>query len=102
MQIKSEQITQSYKGELEQSIVLAFERVNILPENVISIANDVRLAFPKYTTDELTTAIRKGSFGEFGRTYRMSTQEICIWVREHVGYKPDFDKIKEYSKLKGL
>tara|TARA_R110002124_G_scaffold283449_2_gene459470 strand:- start:1188 stop:1334 length:147 start_codon:yes stop_codon:yes gene_type:complete len=32
----------------------------------------------------MLTAIKKGALGEFGRTYRMSTQEVCIWINEHL------------------
>ena len=83
---------------MPQSIALAFQRVNVEPVKVSEIAEDVKKAFPKCTENELIEAIRRGALGEFGRTYRMSTQEVCIWIREHVGHKPDKEKVLELMK----
>lgn len=92
--------------QLSQSIVLAFKRVNVQPERVLDIAEDIVKTFPTIDEKDLIEAVKRGALGEFGRTYRMSTQEVCIWVREYIkstsekkGY--DVDEIqREYDKIK--
>jgi hypothetical protein len=29
-------------------------------------------------------ALRNGGLGKYGRTYKLSTQEVCYWIREHI------------------
>lgn len=33
--------------------------------------------------DHILKAIRNGSLGRYGKTFKLSTQEICIWIREY-------------------
>jgi hypothetical protein len=28
--------------------------------------------------------LRNGGLGKYGRTYKLSTQEVCYWIREHI------------------
>lgn len=101
---KLENNIQTYEGRLPKAIVLAFQRVNVQPERIMGISDDVKRAFPKIEEKDLIEAIKRGALGEFGRTYRMSTQEVCIWVREHlkkvVGTYNVDDILKEYKKIK--
>lgn len=100
---KLEDSIQTYEGKLPKSIVLAFQRVNIQPERVMGISDDIKRTFPKIEEKDLIEAIRRGALGEFGRTYRMSTQEVCIWIREHLksvlgAYNVD-EILKELEKI---
>lgn len=85
--------------------MVAFNRVNVEPDRVLGIAEDIVKTFPSVNENDLVEAIRRGALGEFGRTYRMSTQEVCIWIREYIksriekkGYDTD-EIIKELEKL---
>ena len=86
LQTKSEERIQTYKREelLKQSIALAFERTNLPAFNIDNLVNDVNIKFINLPNEIILTAIKKGALGDFGRTYRMSTQEICIWINEHL------------------
>lgn len=83
---KSEEITQIYKRKelLNQSVLIAIDRVNSQPLNVPDIVEDVLNEFDYLDIDIILKAIKSGSLGVYGRTYKMSTQEVCIWIREYV------------------
>lgn len=88
----SENNTQIYKQNKEVlglSIALAFERTNTPPFDINKLTQDVLEEFKKQDIKIITTAIKKGSLGAFGKTYKLSTQEVCIWIREYLKtYKP--------------
>jgi len=79
----SEQNTQNF-SKVEKSIVLAFERVGLMPEHISNISNDLKSAFPTAKDEIIIEVIKEGALGAYGRTYRMSSQEICIWVRGYL------------------
>jgi hypothetical protein len=45
--------------------------------------NDVLTEFPRVSEDTFIKAIRNGSLGKYGKTYKLSTQDVCVWVREY-------------------
>jgi hypothetical protein len=45
--------------------------------------NDISTEFPRLKDEDLKKAIRAGGLGKYGKTYRLSTQEVCIWIREY-------------------
>lgn len=69
--------------EIKKELVIALDRTGIgnVEENIldrISIAilqnfKDVNLSF-------LLEAINDGGLGRYGRSYRFSVQEICLWI----------------------
>lgn len=101
-QKKLEKTTPIYK-ELVASVAIAFERVGLSPEGVQiidNIANDINKKYKGIELNHLTQAIKNGAMGDYGRTYRMSTQEVSIWVKEYIKENPDAEPIVE--KLKRL
>lgn len=85
-QNKSELAIQTSKNleTIKKSMVLAFERTNLPVFNLDNLVNDISSEFKGKDINLITKAIRNGSLGLYGRTYRMSTQEVCIWVREYL------------------
>lgn len=83
---KSELTTQTFKNleTLKTSITLAFERTNQPISDVNNMVRDVYSEFSTKDINQITKAIKNGSLGLYGRTYRMSTQEVCIWIREYL------------------
>jgi len=65
------------------SLCKAVERTGSEKTDIPAILKDVAEEFPTMTTDEVCKAIRKGSLGVYGKTYKLTTQEVCIWIREH-------------------
>ena len=71
-------------NDLRQSLALAFERTATEPYNIDYMILDIATEFPKLSDDELTTAIRNGSLGKYGKVYKLSTTEVCFWIREYL------------------
>ena len=70
-------------NSLMQSIALVFERTSTDPRNIEGMVKDILKEFPDVTDDEITNSLRNGSLGRYGKTYKLSTQEICGWIREY-------------------
>ena len=74
--------------KFQYAVVAIEERLNIKLEwDFIKVQNchkDISSKFKGVPQEKIFEAIKKGSLGEYGRTYRLSTQEICIWIREYL------------------
>lgn len=73
--------------DLENSLLFAFERTKTEPFDVTGLVQDVLSEFPKLGGDDFIRALRNGSLGMYGRTFKLSTQEICFWIREYIKSK---------------
>jgi hypothetical protein len=40
--------------------------------------------FSFLTLNDIRKALRNGSSGKYGRSYKLSTQEVCFWIREFI------------------
>ncbi len=78
---------QTPNSEIIASLVIAFDRTNTPLIDLSNMANDVVNEFRRIEITEIQKAIRNGALGKYGRTYRMSTQEVCIWIREYLKEK---------------
>jgi len=56
--------------------------------NIDGAIEDVINEFPNIEFYRIKQAIKNGSLGHYGRTYRMSTQEVCIWIKEYIKQNP--------------
>jgi len=72
---------------LQKSLLFAFERTKTEPFDVTGLIQDVMSEFTAVDSSEITTALRNGSLGMYGRTFKLSTQEICFWIREYLKSK---------------
>jgi hypothetical protein len=43
---------------------------------------DIKQEFKDLTVERIIKAIRNGSLGYYGITYKLTTQQICFWIRE--------------------
>lgn len=88
MQSSQQQLElQTQKHNLQTSLALAFERTSTEPYNIENMVNDILTEFPKLSNDDFTKAIRNGSLGVYGRVYKLSTSEVCFWIREFMNNK---------------
>jgi len=81
LQQKSEIATREFN--LKNSLAVAFERTNTSPFNLDKLVSDVLSEFPRVSNEDITLALRSGSLGKYGRTFKLSTQEVCFWIREY-------------------
>ena len=72
---------------IKNAIVICFERTKTIPFEIESMVQDIDSEFPRLSQTELIDAIRLGSLGKYGRTYKLCTQEVCIWIREFLKAK---------------
>ena len=59
------------------------ERLDMEFKNIDNTINDICTEFGFIKLSDIKEAIRKGSLGNYGRTFRLNTQEVCYWIREH-------------------
>ena len=92
LQVLQQQLEISHQtNSLKQSLVLAIERTNTVPFNIENMTKDILTEFPNLNDDSMSMAIRNGSLGKYGRTYKFSTQEVCIWIREYLKTTPQYN-----------
>lgn len=63
------------------------QRTEMELKNIEETIEDIATEFSFLTLTEIKTAIRNGSLGKYGRSFRLSTQEVCFWIREFVKEK---------------
>lgn len=69
---------------IKPSLVLTMERTEQDLKNIDNIIDDICTEFPKLKIKTLKEILRLGSLGAYGKTYKLSTQEICYWIREYL------------------
>lgn len=84
------------------SILLAFERTATKPERIEGLLRDVLNEFDYLPTEQITEAIKKGSLGYFGSCYKISTLQICLWIREFIKNERTFNGLKVGDIVKGM
>lgn len=72
------------ESKISQSIAVAFQRTGTDPYNIEMMVNDIKTEFKFLSDDEIQKAIRNGGLGKYGKTYKLTTQEVCIWIREYL------------------
>lgn len=78
---------QDYRMNIvKTSLTLAFSRTgsDFDKELANSIYLDAVEAFPDITLDEFTQALKNGGLGMYGKTYKLTSQEVCIWIRNYL------------------
>lgn len=48
------------------------------------MAIDIYNEFEELNENDIKKAIRNGSLGKYGFTYKLTTQVVCIWIREYL------------------
>jgi hypothetical protein len=79
--------SEDYKmNVIRTSLTLAFNRTGTEFDKELanSMYFDIADAFPNLTLDEFTKALKNGGLGVYGKTYKLTIQEVCIWVRNYL------------------
>lgn len=82
-----EKNSEDYKmNVIRTSLTLAFNRTGTEFDKELanSMYFDIADAFPDLTLDEFTKALKNGGLGVYGKTYKLTIQEVCIWVRNYL------------------
>lgn len=75
------------ENEIKASLYLAIERTDSELLNINSTTKDVFSEYSHLKLKEINEAIRLGGLGKYGRTYKLTTQEVMMWIREYVKSK---------------
>lgn len=88
---KLEDNTQTHK-EIASLIPLAVERTGseLSKEYMYTMAIDIAKEFRNHDLELIKTALKKGALGHFGSTFKLTTQEVCIWIRKEKRYRVDY------------
>lgn len=76
--------TQQRDFKIQASILIAMQRTGTTELNIQEAIKDVTDEFRLMKDERLIQAIRNGSLGKYGKTYKLTTQVICIWIREYL------------------
>jgi len=52
--------------------------------NIDLTITDIISEFGYVSLKQIRESLRKGSLGHYGKTYKLSTQEVCVWIREYL------------------
>lgn len=78
---------QEIEFELMPSLILAMERTELEMKNVKATIKDIATEFRFMNLKDVKTALRNGALSMYGKSYKLSTQEICFWIREYLREK---------------
>jgi hypothetical protein len=74
-------------SNIKKSLIIALERTNTNPFDLTNMISDIQSEFSRISIEDIQKAIRKGGLGEYGITYKLSTQVVCFWIREYLKNK---------------
>ena len=78
------------EDNLKSSLVVVMQRLDMEFSNVNATISDIVNEFHYLKLKDVIQALRSGSLGNYGRTYKLSTQEVCIWIRKFTDTKNTF------------
>ncbi len=67
---------------------MVMERVGLDFKDLDSTIQDLISEFGHVSLKDIREALRNGSLGLYGQTFRLSTQEVCIWIRKKTFKNP--------------
>ncbi len=96
---KSERLL-AFKNRLQKEIAICavFMDYPLKDEkHALAVSKLIIDTFPSVEPKKLLEGIKNGYTGMYGRTYKMTVQEICLWIRCHIeGKKPrDYERTND-------
>lgn len=69
---------------LKVFLAIAMQRTEMEMKNLDTCIEDIASEFSYLNLYQIKEAIRLGSLAKYGRSYKLSTQEVCFWIREYL------------------
>lgn len=91
--LQQQQDLSTLKFKIATYIGVAFERTGTEPYNIENMVKDIEIEFPNLSEEDFRDAIRNGGLGKYGKTYKLTTQEVCVWIREYLKEKMPIKKL---------
>jgi hypothetical protein len=76
--------TETCEDEIRQSLLVAIQRVELNFKNIDLTISEISKEFNYVLLKDVIEAIRLGSFGKYGITYKLTTQTVSFWIREYL------------------
>lgn len=70
-------------SNIRASLALAMERTSQELKNIDSVISDIQKEFSRTSEQDILKALKSGALGKYGRTYKLCSQEVCIWIRAY-------------------
>jgi hypothetical protein len=68
-------------------------------DQIDSMVEDVFSEFTYLNEVDIKKALRNGGMGLYGKTYKLTTQEICIWIRTFLNENSPQNIGKNFKQL---
>jgi hypothetical protein len=83
------------EDNLKKSLAVAMQRTDSEISNIDLTINDIFNEFKNKKIGDVIEAIRQGSLGKYGLTYKLNTQAICYWINQYLKekYKTNLDRL---------
>lgn len=83
-----------FSPKIEQALAFTFKAVGAKYEKdaVKTIKELVSQGFPDLDEKYIIQALKHGSLGHYGKTYKLCAQDVCIWICEYMKTNPEPDK----------
>lgn len=83
------------EDNLKKSLAVAMQRTDSEISNIDLTINDIFNEFKNKKICDVIEAIRQGSLGKYGLTYKLNTQAICYWINQYLKekYKTNLDRL---------
>lgn len=80
---------------LKPSLAIAMDRTDCEIKHIDIVIKDIFDEFANKKLIDIKEAIRQGSFGKYGITYKLTTQVICFWINQYLKekYKSNQDRL---------
>ena len=72
------------EDDIKSSLAMVMHRLGMDFKDINLTTKDINTEFNFMTIKQIREALRNGSLGKYGRTYKLSTQEVCFWIREYL------------------
>jgi hypothetical protein len=72
------------EDDIKCSLAMVMHRLGMDFKDITMTSNDIVTEFNFMSLKQIREALRNGSLGKYGRTYKLSTQEVCFWIREYL------------------
>lgn len=87
-------------NNIKIAVTVAYDRleVELCIDKLNKISNDIHSEFINIGDSLILQALRNGGLGKYGRTYKLNTQELCIWIREFLKSDEGYSQLSNQQK----
>jgi hypothetical protein len=87
---RQQQITKKQEDDklkiiaIQTSLIFVMKRLDDKTLDIKLTTEAIFETFSRMPLENIKLAIKNGSTGKYGRTYKLTTQEVCYWIREFI------------------